>query len=73
MGKMKQLAMMIEESQNEQDCVDEMMEDAHYWTLVSNVSQWIVDNKSTRILTDIEHAVHKLYINGNYSKKGKTK
>ena len=70
MGKMKQLAMMIEEQgMSYEEAVDEMMEDAHYWTLVSNVSQWIVDNKSTRILTDIEHAVHKLYINGNYSKK----
>ena len=73
MGKMKQLAMMIEEGQSYEDAVDEMMEDAHYWTLVSNVSQWIVDNKSTSILTDIEHAVHKLYLNGNYSKKGNTK
>jgi hypothetical protein len=73
MGKMKQLAMMIEENQSMDDVVAEMMEDAHYWTLVSNVSQWIVDQKSTRILTDIEHAVHKLYINGHYSKKGKTK
>ena len=73
MGKMKQLAMMIEENQSMDDVVAEMMEDAHYWTLVANVSQWIVDQKSTRILTDIEHAVHKLYINGNYSKKGKTK
>ena len=73
MGKMKQLAMMIEEKQSMDDVVAEMMEDAHYWTLVSNVSQWIVDNKSTRILTDVEHAVHKLYINGHYSKKGKTK
>ena len=70
---MKQLAMMIEENQSMDDVVAEMMEDAHYWTLVANVSQWIVDQKSTRILTDIEHAVHKLYINGNYSKKGKTK
>ena len=73
MGKMKQLAMTIEEGQSYEDVVDEMMEDAHYWTLVSNVSQWIVEEKSTRILTDIEHAVHKLYINGNYSKKGNTK
>lgn len=74
MGKMKQLAMMLEENQSMDDVVAEMMEDAHYWTLVSNVSQWIVDNKSTRILTDVEHAVHKLYLNGNYSKqKGNTK
>ena len=68
MGRMKQLAMMLEENQSMDDVVAEMMEDAHYWTLVSNVSQWIVDNKSTRILTDVEHAVHKLYLNGNYSK-----
>ena len=73
MGKMKQLAMMIEEGQSYDDAVDEMMNEAHYWSLVSNVSQWIVDNKSTRILTDVEHAVHKLYINGHYSKKDKTK
>ena len=73
MGKMKQLAMMIEEGQSYEDAVDEMMEEAHYWSLVQNVAQLIVDTKSTRILTDVEHAVHKLYINGNYSKKGKTK
>ena len=69
MGKMKQLAMMIEEGQSYDDAVDEMMNEAHYWSLVSNVAQLIVDNKSTRILTDVEHAVHKLYINGHYSKK----
>ena len=73
MGRMKQLAMMIEEGQSYDDAVDEMMDEAHYWSLVSNVAQLIVDTKSTRILTDVEHAVHKLYINGNYSKKGKTK
>ena len=73
MGKMKNLAMMIEEQQSYDDSVDEMMNEAHYWSLVSNVAQLIVDTKSTRILTDVEHAVHKLYINGNYSKKGKTK
>ena len=73
MGKMKQLAMMIEEQQSYDESVDEMMNEAHYWSLVSNVAQLIVDTKSTRILTDVEHAVHKLYINGNYSKKGKTK
>ena len=73
MGKMKQLAMMIEEGQSYDEAVDEMMNEAHYWSLVSNVAQLIVDTKSTRILTDVEHAVHKLYINGHYSKKGKTK
>ena len=72
MGKMKQLAMMLEEQKENED-FDAIMDEAHYWSLVSNVAQWIVDNKSTRILTDVEHAVHKLYINGNYSKKGKTK
>jgi Neuraminidase (sialidase) len=74
MGKMKQLAMMIEEGQSYDDAVDEIMNEAHYWSLVSNVAQLIVDTKSTRILTDVEHAVHKLYLNGNYSKqKGNTK
>ena len=73
MGKMKMVQMMVDELNSYDESVDEMMEDAHYWTLVANVSQWIVDNKSTRILTDVEHAVHKLYINGHYSKKGKTK
>lgn len=67
MGKMKQLAMMLEEkglSQN--DSYD--MEEAHYYGLVSNVANLIVEQKSTRILTDIEHAVQRLYINGHYSK-----
>ena len=73
MGKMKQLAMMIEEQKENED-FDAIMDEAHYYGLVSNVAQWIVDNKSTRILTDVEHAVHKLYLNGNYSKqKGNTK
>ena len=67
MGRMKNLAMMIEEQTNED--FDAIMDEAHYYGLVSNVAQWIVDNKSTRILTDVEHAVHKLYINGHYSKK----
>ena len=74
MGRMKELAMTMEEQGlSYEEAKAEMMEEAHYWMLVSNVSQWIVDNKSTSILTDIEHAVHKLYINGNYSKKGNTK
>lgn len=73
MGKMKQLKMRIDEEREKNQDFDAIMEEAHYYGLVSNVSQWIVDNKSTRILTDIEHAVHKLYLNGNYSKKGNTK
>jgi hypothetical protein len=73
MGKMKQLKMRIDEEREQNQDFDAIMEEAHYYGLVSNVSQWIVDNKSTRILTDIEHAVHKLYLNGNYSKKGNTK
>ena len=65
--------MIDEERENNKDFED-VMEEAHYYGLVSNVANWIVDQKSTRILTDIEHAVHKLYLNGNYSKqKGNTK
>ena len=70
MGKMKELAMTMEEQGlSYEEAKAEMMEEAHYWMLVSNVAQLIVDTKSTRILTDVEHAVHKLYINGHYSKK----
>ena len=67
MGKMKQLAMELEEEQT----FDEMMEEAHYYGLVENVAQHIVSSKSTDILTDIQHRVYKLYLEGSYSKKGK--
>lgn len=55
MGKMKQL--LIETQEDEAF----MMEEAHYWTLVDNVAQWMVDNKSTIILSDIEKKVLSMY------------
>ena len=55
MGKMKQL--LIETREDEAL----MMEEAHYWALVDNVAQWMVDNKSTVILSDIEKKVLSMY------------
>ena len=55
MGKMKQL--LIETQEDEAL----MMEEAHYWALVDNVAQWMVDNKSTVILSDIEKKVLSMY------------
>lgn len=55
MGKMKQ--MMIEQ----QEDIDAMMEEAHYWMLVDNVAQWLVENKSTYILDDIQKKALSLY------------
>ena len=55
MGKMKQ--MLIETQEDEAL----MMEEAHYWALVDNVAQWMVDNKSTVILSDIEKKVLSMY------------
>ena len=55
MGKMKQL--LLEKQEDE----DLMMEEAHYWALVDNVAQWMVDNKSTVILSDIEKKVLSMY------------
>ena len=65
---MKNLAIGRDE-QLQEACREWDMREAHYYMLVNNVAQWIVEEKSTRILTDVEHAVHKLYINGHYSKK----
>ena len=58
MGKLKQT--LIEEEHNA-DNLSEMLEEAHYWGLVDNVARWMVDKKSTAILTDIEHMVLSLY------------
>lgn len=55
MGKMKQF--LIENQEDEAF----MMEEAHYWALVDNVAQWMADNKSTAILSDIEKKVLSLY------------
>jgi hypothetical protein len=55
MGKLKQL--MIEE----QDDLDAMMEEAHYWMLVDNVAQWLVEHKSTYILEDIQKKALSFY------------
>lgn len=55
MGKMKQLAIQQKED------LDAMMEEAHYWMLVDNVAQWLVENKSTYILEDIQKKALSLY------------
>lgn len=55
MGKMKQL--MIEE----QEDLEAMMEEAHYWMLVNDVAYWLVENKSTYILDDIQKKALSLY------------
>lgn len=55
MGKMKNL--LIEEETSKaflSEDIDAMMEEAHYWALVDNVAQWMVDNKALTILDDIE-------------------
>lgn len=38
-----------------------MMEEAHYWALVDNVAQWMVDNKALTILDDIEKKYKQLW------------
>ena len=58
MGKMKQK--LIEQEED----LSFMMEEAHYWMLVDNVAQWMVDNKSSSILSDIEKKVLSLYEKG---------
>ena len=63
MGKMKNLLIDEEFEQTE-----ELFEGAHYWMLVDNVANWVVDNKSTVILDDISHRVRELYIKGDFVK-----
>ena len=63
MGKMKQLA--IEERED----LDAMLEEAHYWMLVDNVAQWLVEHKSTYILDDIQKKALSLYESAFRDKK----
>jgi len=75
MSKMKDLLIEMEETGSTMEELMAMREESHYWMLVDNVANWVVDNKSTLILDDIAHKVRHLYINGehsgNVSKKGK--
>ena len=59
MGKLKNT--LINESFMLKEEEDLLMEEAHYWALVDNVAQWMVDNKSTVILSDIEKKVLSMY------------
>ena len=67
MGKMKQLAIEQEED------LEAMMEEAHYWMLVDNVAKWMVENKSTHILEDIQNKVLSLYESAFRDKKSAMK
>ena len=63
MGKMKNLLIDEEFEQSE-----DLFDGSHYWMLVDNVANWVVDNKSTVILDDISHRVRELYIKGDFVK-----
>ena len=65
MGKMKQIAI------EQQEDLDAMMEEAHYWMLVDNVAQWLVENKSTYILEDIQKKALQMYEQAFRDNKGK--
>ena len=65
MGKMKQIAI------EQQEDIDAMMEEAHYWMLVDSVAQWLVENKSTYILEDIQKKALQMYEQAFRDNKGK--
>lgn len=43
------------------DDMEAMMEEAHYWALVDNVAQWMINNKGLTILDDIEKKYKQLW------------
>lgn len=61
MGKMKQLAIQQKEDSEDMIDLEALMEEAHYWMLVDNVARWLVENKSTYILEDIQKKALSLY------------
>ena len=63
MGKMKNLLIEEETSKGflSDDDIEAMMEESHYWSLVDNVAQWMVDNKALTILDDIEKKYKQLW------------
>jgi len=65
MGKMKQIAI------EQQEDIDAMMEEAHYWMLVDNVAQWLVEHKSTYILEDIQKKALQMYEQAFRDNRGK--
>lgn len=65
MGKMKQIAI------EQQEDIDAMMEESHYWMLVDNVAQWLVEHKSTYILEDIQKKALQMYEQAFRDNKGK--
>lgn len=67
MGKMKQIAI------EQQEDLETMMEEAHYWMLVDNVAHWLVENKSTYILEDIQKKALSLYESAFRDKKSAMK
>ena len=74
MGKMKNVLLTMQEQglsyeeAVQQESAEELFEGSHYWMLVDNVANWVVDNKSTVILDDISHRVRELYIKGDFVK-----
>ena len=77
MGKMKNVLLTMQEQglsydeavqQEQQAQENALFEGSHYWMLVDNVANWVVDNKSTVILDDISHRVRELYIKGDFVK-----
>ena len=73
MGKMKNLQMMMDEERELYSKAEEneLFDGSHYWMLVDNVANWVVDNKSTAILDDISHKVRDLYLQGEWVSKRK--
>ena len=73
MGKMKNLQMMMDEERELYTKAEEneLFDGSHYWMLVDNVANWVVDNKSTAILDDISHKVRDLYLQGEWVSKRK--
>ena len=80
MGKMKNVLLTMQEQglsyeeavqQEKQAQENELFEGAHYWMLVDNVANMVVDTKSTAILDDIASRVRDLYLKGEWVAKRK--
>jgi hypothetical protein len=67
-GKMKNL--MIEEEFDNAN-LEDLFSESHYWMLVDNVANLVVDTKSTAILDDIASRVRDLYLKGEWVAKRK--
>ena len=76
-GKMKNVLLTMQEQglsyeeAVQQESAEELFEGAHYWMLVDNVANMVVDTKSTAILDDIASRVRDLYLKGEWVAKRK--